>query len=270
MNPVALEIGSFAIKWYSLLICISVILGILLLLREGKRFGISKDFLFNLCFWTLIVAFIGARLYYVAFNWSYYSVNLGEIIKTWNGGMAIHGGIFAGFIVVVLYCKKYSVKFSKVTDMMTVSLLLGQALGRWGNFFNGEAHGAATSLARLQELHIPQFVIDGMSIGGVLYHPTFFYESLWCILGLLILLIIRRLKYLKVGQLTTIYFMWYSVGRFFIEYMRTDSLMFGALKAAQVVSIALFVISLLAFMILSRKARFEDLYNQEYQEPIRF
>jgi len=270
MDPVFFELGSVEIRWYSVLICVAIVLGMLLLNKEGKRFKIPGDFLFNLCFWAIIAAFIGARLYYVVFNWSYYGENLSEILKTWNGGLAIHGGILAGFMAMAIYCKKYGVKTLKITDMVAVPLLLGQTIGRWGNFFNGESHGIATTLTKLQELPIPQFVIDGMNIGGVYYQPTFYYESMWCLLGVIVLLVIRRLKYIKIGQLTAFYFMWYSVGRFFIESIRTDSLMFGAFRTAQLMSITLFIIGLISFMILSRKSRFEDLYNEENQEPVRF
>lgn len=270
MNPVLLQIGSVEIRWYSILIFIAVALGFILAIVEAKKFKISGDYMFNMLFWVVIAGLIGARLYYVFFNWSYYQADPISILKFWEGGLAIHGGILGGFLALVLYCKKYGVRVFKMTDIISVPLLLGQAIGRWGNFFNGEAHGVATTLAHLQELHIPNFIIEGMEIGGIYYQPTFLYESLWCLLGVIVLLIVRRLKYLKVGQLTCIYFMWYGVGRFFIESMRTDSLMFGGFRVAQVVSIVLFVVSLIAFMILSRKGRFEDLYHEEERQEIRF
>lgn len=269
MNPVLITIGSLEIKWYSVLILVGVIIGIAMLIKEGKRYNVSKDFLFNLAFWTIVFGIIGARLYYVIFNWSDYSNNLLDILKIWNGGLAIHGGLIAGFITMSIYCKKYDVNLLKMTDMAVVPVILAQAIGRWGNFFNSEAHGAVTSLAHLQELHIPNFIIDGMQIGGLYYHPTFFYESIWCLIGFIILLIVRRFKYLKTGQLTCIYLMWYSVGRFFIESLRTDSLMLGGFKAAQIISVILFIIGLLILLLLSRKGKFEDLYNSDEQN-IRF
>ena len=225
---------------------------------------------FNMFFWAIVFGFIGARLYFVVFNWSDYSNDIFAIFKTWEGGLAIHGGLMFGFIAIALYCKKYHVRLFKITDMATISVLLGQAIGRWGNFFNGEAHGAATTLSNLQSWHIPNFIIEGVHIAGVYYHPTFLYESLWCILGVIVLLLVRHYKYLKVGGLTCIYLMWYSVGRFFIESLRTDSLMIGGFRVAQIVSIILFVIGLLAFMILSRKSKFEDLYTEPNREQIHF
>ncbi len=272
MNPILLDLNFITIKWYSVLILLGTLIGIFLMLTEAKKFKITSDFIFNLSFWTIISAFIGARIYYVAFNWSYYSNNLLEILKIWEGGLAIHGGIIAGFITILLYTKKYKVRTFKFTDMIVPSLLIGQAIGRWGNFFNGEAHGAMTTLEALQKLRIPEFIINGMYIGGSYYQPTFFYESLWCLLGFIILLIIRRLKYIKVGQLTSIYLMWYSVGRFFIEATRTDSLMLGSFKMAQVISVVLFVLGLILFIIMSQKgSKLDNLYGEiGNEEDIRF
>ena len=157
-----------------------------------------------------------------------------------------------------------------MVDFIVPALLLAQAIGRWGNFFNGEAHGAVTSLGALQDLHIPNFIIEGMNIGGVYYQPTFLYESLWCLLGVIVILIVRRLKITKVGQPTAIYLMWYGLGRFFIETMRTDSLMLGGFKVAQIVSVIMIIVGLIVIMITGRKGRYEDLYDQDEQETIKF
>lgn len=271
MNPVLFTFGNFDIRWYSVIILVAIIIAIKLAQIEAKKFNIPTDFIFNLAFWAVIFGLIGARAYYVIFNFSSYQNDPASIFRVWEGGLAIHGGILAGFITVLLYCKKHNARLIKITDIAVVSLILAQAIGRWGNFFNGEAHGAATNLATLQSYKIiPQFVIDGMQIGGIYYQPTFYYESLWCLLGFIVLLIIRRLKYIKTGQLTAIYLMWYSAGRFFIEMSRTDSLMFGGFKVAQVVSVGLFVFGLFLFMILSRKGHFEDLYSEVGNPQIRW
>lgn len=270
MNPIMVNIFGIEIRWYSFLLLFGIVVGIIILIREGKRYNFSKDFLFNLAFWVIIVGFISARMYYVIFNYEYYIHDPISILKIWEGGLAIHGGLLGGFITLILYCRHYNARTLKITDMISIPLLLGQAIGRWGNFFNGEAHGSATTLLNLQSKHIPEFIIDGMYINGVYYHPTFFYESLWCILGVFLLLVVKKYKYLKVGQLTSIYLMWYSFGRFFIESLRTDSLMLGGFKVAQLVSIALFIIGLLIFMILSRKSKFEDLYREAKGDAIRF
>ena len=230
----------------------------------------QESAIFRLSCYQIIFGIIGARIYYVIFNFSYYSNNLLEIFAIWNGGLAIHGGIIAGVLTVLFFAKKYHLNFLKLLDMAAPSLILAQAIGRWGNFFNGEAHGIATTYTELKNLLIPEFVIDGMNIGGVYYLPTFYFESLWCLLGFIILLIIRRLKYIKVGATTCIYLMWYSLGRFFIEAMRTDSLMLGGFKVAQIVSFLLFIVGILGLMIQSRKGKFEDLYSEPNHESVHF
>lgn len=261
MNPVIFTIFGIDIQWYSILILIGIVIGLILLEKEAKKFKYPKDLIFNICFWAIIMGIIGARLYYIIFNFSYYSNNLLEIFAIWNGGLAIHGGIIAGVLTVLFFAKKYHLNFLKLLDMAAPSLILAQAIGRWGNFFNREAHGIATTYTELKNLLIPEFVIDGMNIGGVYYLPTFYFESLWCLLGFIILLIIRRLKYIKVGATTCIYLMWYSLGRFFIEAWRTDSLMIGGFKVAQIISIILFITGLVYLIYLSRKGKYENLYN---------
>ena len=270
MNPVLFKIGNVEIMWYSVLLLIAVIVGISWFLKEGKKHNYPQDFLFNLCFWAVIFGFIGARAYYVIFNWSQYVHDPISIFKIWEGGLAIHGGLLAGFITIVVYCKKYKVRLFKIVDMAVPGIILAQAIGRWGNFFNGEAHGGVVLRSTLESFHIPDFIIDGMNINGVYYHPTFLYESLWCLLGFIILVLLRHYKYLKVGGLTAFYLIWYSVGRFFIESMRTDSLMLGGFKVAQIVSFVLFIIAILSLMVLSRKGKFEDLYSEPNHEEIRF
>ena len=269
MDRYIITIGDFNIEWYSVLIVVGAILALIMIIKEAKRYGYPSDFVFNMCFWSIIVGIIGARLYYVVFNLDLYT-NFWDIFKIWEGGLAIHGGIIFGAITCYLYCKKYRVRTVRMLDFIAPALLLAQAIGRWGNFFNGEAHGAVTSLENLQSLHIPEFIIDGMYIGGAHYQPTFLYESLWCLLGVIILLIVRRLKVTKVCQPTALYLMWYGLGRFFIETMRTDSLMLGGFKVAQIVSVIMILIGLIVIMITGRKGRYEDLYDQDEKETVKF
>ena len=269
MDRYIITIGDFNIEWYSVLIVVGAILALIMIIKEAKRYGYPSDFVFNVCFWSIIVGIIGARLYYVVFNLDLYT-NFWDILKIWEGGLAIHGGIIFGAITCYLYCKKSRVRTVRMLDFIAPALLLAQAIGRWGNFFNGEAHGAVTSLESLQNLHIPEFIIDGMYIGGAHYQPTFLYESLWCLLGVIILLIVRRLKVTKVGQPTALYLMWYGLGRFFIETMRTDSLMLGGFKVAQIVSVIMILIGLIVIMITGRKGRYEDLYDQDEKETVKF
>ncbi len=263
MDSTLISIGNIDIKWYSILILIGIVLAICLIINEGKRFKFNTDFLFNLSFWTIIFGFIGARLYFVVFEFHLFENNLLSIFKIWEGGLAIHGGVLFGAITMLIYCKKYNARLTKVFDMVVPGLLLAQAIGRWGNFFNQEAYGSVTTRAALEGFHIPEFIIDGMYINNNYYHPTFLYESLLCLLCFLIIIIIRRFKYIKVGQITAIYLMWYGVVRFFIESLRTDSLMFGGFKVAQIISILMFILGLGITMISSRKSKFEDLYNSE-------
>lgn len=271
MSDIFLDLGFFQIKWYSFLIFISLIIGIYLITKEAKRFKISEDYITNLIFWTVIIGFIGARLYFVAFNWNYYSAHLDEIYKIWEGGIAIHGGILFGALFIFLYTKKYKVNTLKILDIIAPALLLGQAIGRWGNFFNAEAYGSATTLSFLKTLHLPQFIINGMYINGTYYQPTFLYESIWNLLGVIVLLIFRRRKYTKIGNIAGLYLMWYSLGRFFIESLRMDSLMFGNFKIAQLISLVLFLIGLLIIILSKKKSKLENLYNEkESEKTIKF
>lgn len=261
MNPIFVSIGDVDIRWYSVLILVAAFMVLTLSQKEASRFKVKKEFMFNLLFWTLIAGIIGARLYYVVFNWDMFKANPMEILKVWNGGLAIHGGILAGLLAIIIYCKKYKVRIIRILDYIVVPLLLGQAIGRWGNFFNQEAFGAATTVAKLETLFVPDFVIKGMEIDGVVYTPTFFFESVACLFFFIILLFVRRSKYIKVGTLTGAYLMIYGGIRFFIEMSRTDALMLGGFKVAQIVSVIMFVAGLLIIMFVSKKGKFEDLYN---------
>lgn len=267
----AFSIGSFSINWYSICILIGVLFAGFLLMLEARRFDMNMDFILNLIFWTVIFGIIGARLYYVAFNLDYYLKEPIEILKIWNGGLAIHGGIIFGLLFIIFYTKKYDVRTLKITDMTVVGLIIAQAIGRWGNFFNQEAHGPETTRQFLESMKIiPKFVIDGMNINGTYYIPTFYYESLWCLIGFIVLILARRVfKYIKVGQLTGIYLIIYGVGRFFIESLRTDSLMLGSFKIAQIVSIISILIGLILLLKDIKKSRFDDRYN-EYEADIVF
>lgn len=271
MSSTAFTVFGYDIKFYSILILIGVFLSYALITRETKKFNIPTDFVFNLFFWTLIFGIIGARLYYVMFNWDYFGSHINEIWQIWQGGLAIHGGIIFGIITLSIYCKKYNFRIVRMLDIIAGPLLLAQSIGRWGNFFNREAYGAATTLAHLKSMHIPEFVIDGMNINGVYYTPTFFYESIWCLLGFIIITIFKKTKYAKVSEPTALYLIWYGVGRFFIEASRTDSLIFLGFKMAQIVSVIMIIIGVVILIVNSRKSKFEDLYNDKTNvDKIRF
>lgn len=270
MDRIALDFGFIQIYWYSLFIFLGMLLGIAVCYFEIKKKKINEDFFFNLVFYGIVLGLVGARLYYVLFNLNYYLQNPIEILEVWNGGLAIHGGILFAGLFILLYSKKYKQNALKICDILVVGLILGQAIGRWGNFFNQEAFGQITTKAALESAMVPNFVIDGMFINGAYRQPMFLYESVWNVFGFLALLITRRYKYLKNGQLTGVYLMWYSAGRCIFEIFRTDSLMLGSFKIAQIVSIILFIIGLLLFVLCRRGSRFTNLYQEENQNEIRF
>lgn len=254
MDPI-IDLGIISIHWYSIILFIAILIGSNLAIKEAKKHGFEEDFMVNLLFLAVIVGIVGARLYYVIFNFDYYKDNLIEIFKVWNGGLAIHGGIIAGLATIAVICYKRKVNLLKILDYLVVGLILAQAIGRWGNFFNGEAHGSVTTLAHLQSLYLPQFIIDGMHINGNYYIPTFLYESVWCFIGFIIMVVLRRKKFMKIGYLTSFYLVWYGIERFFIEGMRTDSLMFFSLRVAQLVSLAMVIIGIILFVYSLKKSK---------------
>lgn len=262
MNKYIFEIGNFKLEWYSALIIVAAMIGITMVLKEAKRYKYPTEFVFNMIFWAIIFGIIGARAYYVLFNLELYD-SFWEACKIWEGGLAIHGGIIAGVLVILLYCKKYKVRSIRMFDFLAPAMLLAQAIGRWGNFFNGEAYGPVTTLDFLTKLHIPDFIIKNMYINGVYHQPTFLYESVWCIIGFVILLTIRRMKYIKIGQITGIYFIWYGIGRFLIESLRTDSLMLGNLKMAQIISIIMVLTGIVLIILFQKNSVFKNQYNDK-------
>ena len=264
MNRVAIDLGFIQIYWYSICILLGMLIGMVIVIREAKKKHINENTITDLIFWTVIWGVIGARFYYVLFNLDYYGIHQAEVLEIWNGGLAIHGGILFGSICVLYFAKKRKIKLLKLTDICAPGLIAGQMIGRWGNFFNGEAYGACVGRAALEKMPLPKFIIDGMYIQneGNYCQPTFLYESIWNFIGLIILLFIRRLKYIKEGQITGFYLVWYSAGRFVIEGLRGDSLMLGSIKVAQLVSVILGLIGLFLIFFRIRKGKFEFRYNE--------
>ncbi len=258
-----IDLGYIQIHLYSICIFIGILAGGKLAMIEAQRWNIPKEFIFNLIFWMVIFGIIGARIYYVLFNLNYYSNNIKEIFMIWHGGLAIHGGIITAIIFLIYYAKKYKLKLINLLDILAPGLLLGQAIGRWGNFFNGEAHGPVTTLMHLENLHLPDFIINGMYINGNYYIPAFLYESIWCLLGVIILLFFRRRHYCKIGEPLSFYLIWYGIGRFFIESMRTDSLMFASFKIAQIISLIMIIVGVILIIKFRKGSKFDNLYNDE-------
>ncbi|MFD1957062.1 prolipoprotein diacylglyceryl transferase [Paenibacillus thailandensis] len=225
IDPVAFSFGALEVRWYGIILGTAALVGLLLAVQEGKRFGIKPDFFMDLLLLGVPSAIIGARIYYVAFTWDEYKNNLGAIFKIWEGGIAIYGALIGAFICGILYFRYKGYNFWRIADICAPSLIAGQMIGRWGNFMNQEAYGGPVEESFLRDtLHLPGFIVNQMNVNGVFHHPTFLYESLWNLVGLILLLVIRRQKFLRAGELLAGYFIWYSIGRFFIEALRTDSL----------------------------------------------
>ena len=241
------SLGPIKIYYYSICILIGISIGIFLLFKEAKKQKIDQDKLGDLLFYTILFGILGARIYYVIFNLSYYIKNPLEIIAIWHGGLAIHGGIIAGLITIIYLTKKYKLNTLKIIDMSVPSLIIAQSIGRWGNFFNGEAYGKVVTLSHLKSQHIPNFIIDRMKIDGSYHQPTFLYESILCLIGFIILMILKNNKSLKITNLTSFYLIWYGLIRFIIELFRTDSLMIGNLKVACIISVSFILLGLLLF-----------------------
>ena len=259
MNRVAFNIFGFNVYYYSLCILLGVIVAYILITREGKKQGLPKEFISDLIFYTLIIGILGARVYYCVFNLDYYLANPSEILKIYNGGLAIHGGVIAGLIFVYFYTKKKNVSFIKILDIVAPAVIIAQSFGRWGNFFNQEAHGGITTYQNLKNMHRPEFIINGVHIEGKYYYPTFFFESIWCLIGFIILMIARKNKNLRKGFQIGFYFIWYGIGRFFIEALRTDSLMFFNLKIAQIVSLVGIIIGIIIIVTNRNKKYYNEM-----------
>ena len=252
MDRVFFSIGPITIYWYSVTMLLAVLTGVYLAIKESKKQGM-QSFISDLITYAIIFGIIGARLYYVIFNFDNYKNNILSIFKIWEGGIAIYGAIIGGLLAIIYFAKKKKQSIIKTTDIIVPGLILAQAIGRWGNFFNQEAHGKEVSLEFLQSLPLPKFIIDGMYINNTYYHPTFLYESIWCILGFIILIILRKLTKRKKGIVTYSYFIWYGIGRMFIEGLRTDSLYLGSFRISQIVSMVLILIGIIGLIISNMK-----------------
>ncbi|MCP8970614.1 prolipoprotein diacylglyceryl transferase [Ectobacillus ponti] len=261
LDRVFVQLGPFSIYWYGVIIGTGVLLALLLAVREGERRGVPKDTFVDVVLFAVPIAILCARTYYVIFEWSYYSAHPDQIINIRQGGLAIHGGLIGAIATGIVFARRRGLSFWKLVDIAAPSILLGQAIGRWGNFMNQEAYGGEVSRSFLESLHLPGFIINQMYIEGAYHHPTFLYESLWSFTGVVLLLLLRRAN-LRRGELFFTYLIWYSIGRFFVEGLRTDSLMLGPLRIAQVISIVLIVGSIIG-IIIRRKMGYA---NKRYLE----
>ncbi len=254
MNRVLFSIGPIVIYWYSFMIFLSILIGLCIVKKEVVKTKVDKSFIFDLIFYLIPVCIIGARIYYVIFNYSVYRGDFLSVFKIWEGGLAIYGAVISGIIFTIYYCKKKKQSILVTLDILAPCLILGQAFGRWGNFFNQEAYGMITSYSYLKKLHLPEFIISGMYINDSYRIPTFLYESLWNVMVFVILIIVRnKIKYKKEGIIVCLYFVLYSFGRFFIEGFRTDSLYLFNIRISQLVSVFLFIIGIIGIIIINKR-----------------
>lgn len=258
INPISFQIGPFAIHWYAICIMTGVILGVYLAMKEAPRKNIIPDDILDFILIAFPISIIGARLYYVAFEWSYYSQHLSEIVAVWNGGIAIYGGLIAGAIVLFIFSYYRVINPIDLLDIAAPGVMIAQAIGRWGNFINQEAYGRAVKSLD----YLPSFIQKQMFIEGSYRVPTFLCESVWNLIGFAIVLVLRRRpKLLKQGEIASFYLIWYGIGRFVIEGMRTDSLMVGGLRVSQWLSVILVIVGI-SFAIWQRKGKNVPYYQK--------
>lgn len=253
-DPIALHIGH-GIYWYGIILAAGMLAGLLLCMKQAHRFGLTRDNVLDLVLWAVPCCIVGSRVYYVIFYLDLFknsdgSFNWGKAVAIWDGGLAIYGTVIAAFLVAIVFCRKKKIRLGAMTDLCVMGLLLGQAIGRWANFINREAFGAATTLPWRMRLWTSASTY-------IEVHPTFFYESFWNVVGLLLLLfVISRARRFD-GEDTWFYFLWYGLGRFWVEGLRTDSLylfnltfMGQRIRVSQAFSLIMVIIS--AIMLFYR------------------
>ena len=267
LDRVAFQIGGLAIYWYGLLIAVGFLLGVLYCLRRAETFGVSADDFLDALIGSVLVGVVGARAYYVAFRWDTYQGDIIKILSLRGGGLAIYGGIIAGILAGCFFARIKKIPLLAGLDLVSAGLLLAQGIGRWGNFVNIEAFGANTAMPwGMTSAHtIPQYLARhqaelaamGIAVDPAMpVHPTFLYESLWCLLGFALIAMALTKRRQFAGQIILFYAGWYGAGRFVIEGLRTDSLMWGRFRVSQMVALACVVVSaVLMAALLSRPRR---------------
>lgn len=249
-----LQIGGIHIQWYAVLILIGACVCYELCVRNFKKMQVSREICEDFFMSSFLIGIVGARIWYVVFTYQeiYAGGSFFDIFKIWEGGLAIQGGVIAATLYGFYYFHHKGIDVWRAADCIMPNLLVAQAIGRWGNFVNQEAHGTEVSRAFLEGLHLPEFVIEGMSINGHYYHPTFLYESLGNLLVFAFLTLVVYRLYQRHGQLFFSYFIGYGVVRIFVEGLRTDSLMLGSLRMAQLTALAGIIIGVAGIIYLAR------------------
>ncbi|MGQ7343285.1 prolipoprotein diacylglyceryl transferase [Streptococcus suis] len=251
MDPVAITLGPLEIRWYAVCILLGLMLGVYLAVKEAPRKKILQDDIMDFILIAFPLSIIGARIYYVAFSWNDYKDDILSVFAIWNGGIAIYGGLITGAIILYFFTQYRFIKTLDFLDVVAPSVMLAQAIGRWGNFFNQEAYGKAVDSLN----YLPRFIRDQMYIDGAYRQPTFLFESLWNLLGFVVICILRRRpKLLKQGEITAFYLIWYGCGRLLIEGLRTDSLMFLGIRVSQWLSGILILVGIIMVVLRRRKA----------------
>jgi len=253
-NRTALDLGFAQVAWYATFILTGIIIGGTLAYFEFKKLGWNTEILFDGLLYAVPLAIVGARLYYVIFDPTPNYNNFIDVINITEGGLAIHGAVITTLIFLIFFTKKKKISFWAMADIIAIGFLVGQIIGRWGNFMNGEAHGPAIQSQFILNL-LPNFIETNMTnpVTNITYHPTFFYEGLWNFLGLVGLLVTRRFKLFKVGDMIALYLIWYGLGRgLIIEPLRQDPLYIFGLKANIVLSLVLFAGGGVLLLILKR------------------
>ena len=266
INRVAFELAGIPIYWYALIIVSGIIIAMWLSTREAVRVGMKADDVTDFMLWGLPLSIIGARLYYILFDLPQYIADPIQIFNIRSGGLAIYGGLIAGGLTMYFFTKYHFISPWTVLDIAAPSVLLAQAIGRWGNFMNHEAFGPETTRSFLESLHLPQFIIENMYIDGAFRQPTFLYESVWSLLGVILLLMLRKRPHLlKKGEVFLLYLIWYSFGRFFIEGLRTDSLYFlKIIRISQLLSAVLFIGTIIVFILRRKKDKNLTDYDRSF------
>lgn len=265
LNRVAFDFFGIAIYWYAIIIVSGILIAMWLSQREALRVGMKEDDITDFMLLALPLSIVGARLYYILFDIQPYLADPAQIFNIRSGGLAIYGGLIAGGIWLYFFCERNYISQWDFLDVAAPSVLLAQAIGRWGNFMNQEAYGGKVSLEFLQGLHLPNFIIENMYIDGAYRQPTFFYESLWNVIGFFILILLRKKTgFLKQGEVFFGYLIWYGFGRFFIEGMRTDSLyLFDTIRVSQLLSAIIFFGAIAVMIWRRKKGNLKD-YNRSY------
>ncbi len=254
-GPILFEAGPLVVRWYGFLIASAVLIGVTLSQWLAKRRRVNPEMIGDLAIWLVIGAIPCARLYYVIFQWQEYTQRPGDIVAIWKGGIAIHGAIIGGTIAALIFARLNKTSLWQLADLVVPSLALGQAIGRWGNFFNSEAFGAPTNLPWRLYIPVNNRPLDYLTFEY--FHPTFFYESVWNVMVFILLLSLffwglKHPNRLYLGTLSLVYLIAYSCGRIWIEGLRTDSLMLGPLRVAQVISLVMISIGILGLVWLYR------------------